>query len=169
MTVRFGIFPSIVFTVVTICWFIFAAILLRRKKLERTADAKRDRASDAGLILQLISYLVLLVVREPFTPIGPNNQTLDWLFGVLTIILSVGSVWLISTAIGTLGKEWSVKARLIEGHRLATTGPYRFCAAPHLYRNARNVIGHGSCNQPLAGHYSRDRDLHDWNDDQNQE
>ena len=34
------------------------------------------------------------------------------------------------SAVRVLGKEWSVTARLVEGHKLATRGPYRFMRHP---------------------------------------
>ena len=34
------------------------------------------------------------------------------------------------TALRTLGKEWSLTARLVEGHKLATTGPYAYVRHP---------------------------------------
>ena len=33
-------------------------------------------------------------------------------------------------AVKTLGKEWSITARLLEGHQLATRGPYRVVRHP---------------------------------------
>jgi protein-S-isoprenylcysteine O-methyltransferase Ste14 len=33
-------------------------------------------------------------------------------------------------AVKTLGKEWSLTARLVEGHQLATSGPYAFVRHP---------------------------------------
>jgi protein-S-isoprenylcysteine O-methyltransferase Ste14 len=37
---------------------------------------------------------------------------------------------LVTAAVRTLGKEWSLTARLVEGHKLATTGPYAFVRHP---------------------------------------
>ena len=34
------------------------------------------------------------------------------------------------TAVRTLGKEWSVTARLVEGHKLITGGPYQLVRNP---------------------------------------
>jgi protein-S-isoprenylcysteine O-methyltransferase Ste14 len=33
-------------------------------------------------------------------------------------------------AVRTLGKEWSIAARLVEGHRLITAGPYQLVRNP---------------------------------------
>jgi len=42
----------------------------------------------------------------------------------------MGSVWFVSTAIRTLGKQWSLAARVLEGHKLVTEGPYRIVRNP---------------------------------------
>ena len=34
------------------------------------------------------------------------------------------------SAVKTLGKEWSITARLVEGHKLATSGPYAYVRHP---------------------------------------
>jgi len=39
-------------------------------------------------------------------------------------------VLLIKTAVKTLGKEWSITARLVEGHKLATSGVYAHVRLP---------------------------------------
>jgi protein-S-isoprenylcysteine O-methyltransferase Ste14 len=49
---------------------------------------------------------------------------------VLTISLAAASVWLIASAVRTLGKQWAVAARLVEGHKLITEGPYAFVRNP---------------------------------------
>jgi protein-S-isoprenylcysteine O-methyltransferase Ste14 len=50
--------------------------------------------------------------------------------GLLAISAAIGSVWLTTMAVKTLGKEWSLTARLVEGHKLATSGPYAFVRHP---------------------------------------
>jgi protein-S-isoprenylcysteine O-methyltransferase len=46
------------------------------------------------------------------------------------IALALGSAWLGAAAIRTLGKQWSLQARIIQDHDLITTGPYRFVRHP---------------------------------------
>ena len=49
---------------------------------------------------------------------------------VLTIALASGSIWICVSAARTLGKQWTFVARVVEGHRLITDGPYRFVRNP---------------------------------------
>jgi protein-S-isoprenylcysteine O-methyltransferase Ste14 len=48
----------------------------------------------------------------------------------ITLLVAGGSVWFVSSAIRTLGRQWSLGARLIEGHKLITEGPYRLVRNP---------------------------------------
>jgi protein-S-isoprenylcysteine O-methyltransferase Ste14 len=42
----------------------------------------------------------------------------------VTIVIAVASVWLCFESARTLGKQWALAARVIEGHELITSGPY---------------------------------------------
>src|SRR4030095_11076532 len=64
-----------------------------------------------------------------FTPIS-GNVLIPIVTGLLAICAAVSSVWLITMAVKTLGKEWSITARLVEGHKLATSGPYALVRHP---------------------------------------
>src|SRR6185503_7611955 len=59
-----------------------------------------------------------------------GNKLISIFTGVLAICAAVGSVWLVTMAVKTLGKEWSITARLVEGHKLATSGPYALVRHP---------------------------------------
>ncbi len=123
--------PTLVFVVVMICWFVFAGVFLLRKKPPSPPDQKRESGSLFGVALQGMSYGLVWGVRRPiFMPIVAGNGAISIVTGLLAICAAVSSVWLITMAVRTLGKEWSITARLVEGHKLATTGPYALVRHP---------------------------------------
>ena len=134
MRITFAFLPTLVFGVVMLCWFVFAGVFLLRKKPPSPPDQKRDRGSIVGLALQGLSYAVVWTVRrDMFTPIvsgSKSREPVALAASLLAIVAAVGSVWLVITAVKTLGKEWSLTARLVEGHKLATTGPYAYVRHP---------------------------------------
>ena len=122
--------PTLVLGIVMICWFVFAGTFLFRKKPPTPPDQKRAPGSLIGVALQGVSFgLVWGMRREMFTPIV-SATAVSIVTSVLAICAAVGSVWLVTVAVQTLGKEWSLTARLVEGHKLATTGPYAFVRHP---------------------------------------
>lgn len=131
MKITFEFLPTLVFTIVMICWFAFGGIFIFRRKPEAPPDRKRDRGSIIGVALQGLSYgIVWGVRREAFTPIISSSTAIGIAAGVVAVLAAIGSVMLIMSAVKTLGKEWSVTARLIEGHKLATSGPYAYVRHP---------------------------------------
>jgi protein-S-isoprenylcysteine O-methyltransferase Ste14 len=129
--ITFAFFPTLVFGVVIACWFVFASLFLLRKKPPSPPDQKRDPASLVGVVLQAISYAVVWGGhRAPFTPISSSIGLIATVFGVLAIVAAIGSVWVVYLALKTLGKEWSITARLVEDHKLATSGPYAYVRHP---------------------------------------
>lgn len=116
---------------VMISWFVFAGTFLLRKKPPSPPDQKRAPGSLVGLAVQGLSYAVVWGVhREKFTPLVSASKPVSMAAGALAIIAAFGSVWLVTAAVKTLGKEWSLTARLVEGHKLATTGPYAYVRHP---------------------------------------
>lgn len=131
MRITWEFLPTLVFVVVMICWFVFAGVFLLRKKPPSPPDRKREPGSLFGVALQGVSFgLVWGVRRTMFTPIVAGSELIMIVTGVLAIVAAIGSVWLVTLAVKTLGKEWSLTARLVEGHKLATSGPYAFVRHP---------------------------------------
>jgi protein-S-isoprenylcysteine O-methyltransferase Ste14 len=131
MRITFEFLPTLVFTIVMICWFVFAGTFLLRKKPPSPPDQKREPGSLVGVALQGVSYGVVWGVRRAlFTPIVPERPSVTIFASVVAICAAVGSVWLVMLAVKTLGKEWSLTARLVEGHKLATSGPYAYVRHP---------------------------------------
>jgi protein-S-isoprenylcysteine O-methyltransferase Ste14 len=118
---------------VMVCWFAFAGIFLFRKKPPKQAEARRDRLSFIGIFLQICAY-GLVWFQPPHTPFLPPVAALSGVLGILlsvfTVALAVVSIWLTASAVKTLGKQWAVAARLVEGHKLITEGPYNFVRNP---------------------------------------
>ena len=127
----FQFLPTLVFAIVMLCWFAFAGIFLLRKKPPSPPDQKREPGSLFGVALQGVSYgIVWGVHRTMFTPFISHSEPLALAASVLAMVAAVSSVWLIMAALKTLGKEWSLTARLVEGHQLATSGPYAYVRHP---------------------------------------
>jgi protein-S-isoprenylcysteine O-methyltransferase Ste14 len=127
----FQFLPTLVFAIVMLCWFAFVGIFLLRKKPPSPPDKKREPGSLFGVALQGVSYgIVWGVHRMMFTPFISHSEPLALAAGVLAMVAAVSSVWLIMAALKTLGKEWSLTARLVEGHQLATSGPYAYVRHP---------------------------------------
>jgi len=125
--------PAAAFGVVMLSWLAFVVVftLFLRKKAPSAPDSKREPTSIVGIALQCVSYAVIWTLHRPlFTPIVSSRRTIEVALAVLTMALAVGSVWFVSTAVRTLGKQWSITARVLEGHKLVTEGPYNVVRNP---------------------------------------
>jgi protein-S-isoprenylcysteine O-methyltransferase Ste14 len=126
----------VTFTAVIACWFAFlAAFLLMRLANPRPAEAsekKRDNRARIGILVEALAYAAVWSFRRHDQPLlFPGGGTaLAVLLSVLAIILALLSLWMVVTALRTLGKQWAVAARVLEGHELITSGPYRLVRNP---------------------------------------
>src|SRR6266699_3019378 len=108
----------------------FVVMFFFHKKPPSPPDQKRDPSSIIGIVFQGLGYAIVWTIRRPwFTPMFPN-KSLEIGLAVLTMILAVFSVWFCSAAIRTLGTQWSLAARVVEGHKLVTEGPYGIVRNP---------------------------------------
>lgn len=112
------------------CWLAFAAIFLFRQRPPQAAESRRDRAALLGIFLQGLANAVVWfqMPRKFMAELLPAPAEL--VLGVFTLALAVASVLLVRAAVRRLGKQWAVAARLINGHRLITDGPYGFVRNP---------------------------------------
>lgn len=123
--------PTLVFVLVMLSWVAFVVVFLLHKKPSSAPEQKRVRGSITGLALQGIAYAIVWSIQRPFfTSIAALSKPAEIALAVFTIALAFGSVWFVSAAVKTLGKQWSLAARLVEGHQLITAGPYRIVRNP---------------------------------------
>jgi protein-S-isoprenylcysteine O-methyltransferase Ste14 len=95
------------------------------------ARPARDRRSIGGVVLQFAGYFLMWFSARP------SFMSLSKLPGPVALVVAAAAVALAWTgslfaywAQRTLGKEWSYTARLLEGHRLVTAGPYAIVRHP---------------------------------------
>jgi protein-S-isoprenylcysteine O-methyltransferase Ste14 len=123
--------PTLAFGGMMLSWFAFVVVFLVRPRPPSAPESKRERASIMGIILQGASYGIVWSIRRAwFGPIVSVSNSVEIGLAILNVALGIASVWFIMAAIRTLGKQWSLGARLIEGHKLVTEGPYRLVRNP---------------------------------------
>ncbi len=122
----------VAFGLVVICWLVFAGKILLRKRPKSPPDTKRAPGSWVGLTLQVVGFCIVWAFpRTPyFAPLIEGQPEVNFLLNMIAIFLSVTSVMLAMSAINELGKQWSIAARLIEGHKLVTSGVYSIVRHP---------------------------------------
>ncbi|MFN0278131.1 MAG: methyltransferase family protein [Pyrinomonadaceae bacterium] len=117
--------------VVLVMWLTFGGIVFLRKRAGDTSGTKRKSGSWIGLALQLAGIGLALIPRIPFaSPMIDQHFEINVGVQITAIFLAVSSVWLVASAIRELGKQWSIQARLIEGHKLVTSGVYNMVRHP---------------------------------------
>jgi protein-S-isoprenylcysteine O-methyltransferase Ste14 len=121
------------FAFVVLCWLSFAAAFAFKRSPAGGAEAserRREPASIFGIALQGAGYAIAWGFhRQYFTP-PSSDGSLNVALAVAASALAVFSVWFVVSAARTLGKQWSLAARVIEGHNLVTEGPYRVVRHP---------------------------------------
>ena len=121
------------FAFVVLCWLAFAAAFMFKRSPPGDGGArerKRASASIFGIALQGAGYAVAWGFhRQYFTPPSANDA-LNVALAAVAAALAVFSVWFVVAAARTLGKQWSLAARVVEGHKLVTEGPYRIVRHP---------------------------------------
>ena len=143
----------IAFVLVMLAWFVFAAafVLVRPAPPPAVAPsaasaaapstaaapapparaARRDPGSRVGIALQMLGYFLMwFSYRPPFPMFAGAPRAIEVAAMVLAVALAYASGFLAVWARRSLGKEWSITARVLEGHRLVTGGPYAIVRHP---------------------------------------
>jgi protein-S-isoprenylcysteine O-methyltransferase Ste14 len=92
--------------VVAAGWIVFTAAFVLREKGPRSEEHKRDRASIAGVIMQMAGYALVFSIRRPsISAIGGDSIGMAIAAIAITVTLVVGSVWMVTRAVHVLGKQ----------------------------------------------------------------
>ncbi len=112
-------------------WAGFGVILVLGKCGAAKGAAKRDMRSTLGFLLQCAAYAICFIFyRKYFSPIVPMSVLDETILALLSIALTLWSVWFCYAAARALGKQWALTARVIDGHELIRQGPYAIVRNP---------------------------------------
>ena len=112
-------------------WLALVAVFLLRKRGEGAPARHSDRRSLLGMALEGVGFAMVAGVRRPRGPLLPGGPAgAESAMAALAVILVAVSVGLVASAVRTLGKQWSLTARVMEGHALIQSGPYRLVRNP---------------------------------------
>jgi len=144
MTFQPDAIQQITFCVVMACWLGFAVILIVGKKAAATSVAKRDLKSHVGFALQSLAYVLLFIFpRAYFSPLMPMSRTTEKIMSAGVIAIAIASDWFCFAAARTLGKQWALVARVIEGHELIQQGPYAVVRNPIYFAMLGMLVATG--------------------------
>lgn len=115
---------------ISLAWIVFGFTFLLRKKPRGVQEAKRAPVSSLGIFLQSISFaLIWALGRTQWWPF-PASSVGELALAIVAVILAFASSLFCLLAVRILGKQWTYRARIIEGHELITTGPYAVVRNP---------------------------------------
>ena len=122
---------AVTFSFVIAGWFVFAGAMLAARRHSGQVERRRERSSVTGLVVQMVAYSAVWTLHRRWNdPLLVQTVVPEALLGALTVAIVVGSIWMVVAAVRTLGRQWSLTARVIDGHELMTAGPYSIVRHP---------------------------------------
>jgi protein-S-isoprenylcysteine O-methyltransferase Ste14 len=130
--ITFELVDTLAFVAVVLCWLLFVLPFLFRTRPPKIVERRRDGASVVGIVVQAAAFSLVWGFRRPLGEPFLESAS-PWVgVGLDAVAVALGSwaVWMAAAAVVVLGKQWSLAARVVEGHELTTEGPYRFVRHP---------------------------------------
>jgi protein-S-isoprenylcysteine O-methyltransferase Ste14 len=126
---------------ITVCaaYLVFGFALLFRMRARNVREARRATVATLGVVMQALAFVLVWTFRRaewwPFTDLMAAEVAL----AIAAIVLAVTGGWVCFWSVQTLGKQWALQARVIEGHELITQGPYGIVRNP-IYLGMLEVV-----------------------------
>lgn len=114
-------------------WAVFIVLFLLAHPREVVSELRRAQDWWIGMLLQVLGFVLVFVFSRPLgSQIG--HVEIPWLLEIAlagsAIAIALLSAWLVIAAVQALGKQFAVAARVISGHELITSGPFRIVRHP---------------------------------------
>lgn len=117
----------------TLLWILFGLIFFfgRGRAAPKTKTTTRSNTSRAGIVMQMLGYAIVYSVERPyFTAFLPMSRTTEAIVLLAVSAIGIVSIVLCFVAARTLGKQWSMVARIVAGHELVQQGPFALVRNP---------------------------------------
>jgi protein-S-isoprenylcysteine O-methyltransferase Ste14 len=116
---------------VIVGFVVFGAIFLFMAKRSRDKTRKADPRSIIAIFIQALAFAIAwTIIRSPFTAFLPIDWRAQYFVVAIIVVLVLASLMFVTAAVRTLGKQWSLQARVLEHHELIRRGPYRIVRHP---------------------------------------
>jgi protein-S-isoprenylcysteine O-methyltransferase Ste14 len=116
---------------VTIGWLVFAATVIPIVLRGRARSTTRAPLSLLAMLLQGLGFSFAWGhMREVVAGLSRGGETRGWTIAVTASALALASGLFAVAAVRRLGVQWSIVARVTEGHELITSGPYAVVRHP---------------------------------------
>jgi protein-S-isoprenylcysteine O-methyltransferase Ste14 len=124
-----GVTPA--FACVFACWLLFAGAFLFRRRPDDAPQRVRRNRSIAGVVLVGIGFGIVWSQHRPAgAPLVALGPAVGLVVDALAVVIAAASAWLTIAAVRTLGRQWNLRAALVEGHSLVRSGPYGIVRHP---------------------------------------
>lgn len=107
------------------------AVLGRHGAASASTTTVRNNKSWAGFAMQMLAYALVFCLERPyFTPIIRIPKQAEAIVLGVASAIGVASAVFCYSAMRTLGKQWSLVARVVSGHQLIQRGPFAVVRNP---------------------------------------
>lgn len=121
---------AIVQVAIVIAWILTAPVFIRGRVKSGKTTKRRDWVSRLGIAVQGLAFALswmgpwwMFVSSRPVPTMHPA-------LALVAVLVALGGAFLVISSVRTLGKQWSLTARITEGHQLVTSGPYSLVRNP---------------------------------------
>ena len=106
-------------------WILWMLQFILFRPKQRSTPIKTAPNFRWGIVLQMLGNWAILLPAVKFwaQPIAPWRIAAGCVFGLV-------GIWLASSGIRHLGKQWRIKAAINDDHELVTSGPYQIVRHP---------------------------------------